>query len=168
MSFTPLHATWHDRTVPKHFFEKKTYLYKREKENDLWLKKSISLISQMWRSCELKPKLFLTWTVWRKKSRIFTWNFQWLSRNMYIRCNFLCFFGTFKHFLVTTPGSYKWTVLIQALMVKLLWIKDSIPPLFMEHKASNQVILGKLTWLKAQYLLNKNVGIFKKKLKSSK
>lgn len=132
------------------------------------LKKSISLISQMWRSCELKPKLFLTWTVWRKKSRIFTWNFQWLSRNMYIRCNFLCFFGTFKHFLVTTPGSYKWTVLIQALMVKLLWIKDSIPPLFMEHKASNQVILGKLTWLKAQYLLNKNVGIFKKKLKSSK
>ena len=66
----PLHATWHDRTVPKHFFfekkkYKKRYLYKREKENDLWLKKSISLISQMG-DLASEAKTF-PWTVWRKK-----------------------------------------------------------------------------------------------------
>ena len=51
------------------FFEKKKYkkryLYKREKENDLWLKKSISLISQMG-DLASEAKTF-PWTVWRKK-----------------------------------------------------------------------------------------------------
>ena len=52
--------------------------------------------------------------------------------------------------------------------VEITLNKRFYTPLFMEHKASNQVILGKLTWLKAQYLLNKNARIFLKELKSSK